>query len=122
MNIEIRADLRDGQIAFGDSIVALSSGRLPAGVAVVRISGPRSRFALEALAGPVPDRMAEYRKLRTPDGSVLDSGLVILFPGPGSFTGEDVAEFHIHGGKAVVAAHGDRGRAARVHNHLISRN
>jgi tRNA modification GTPase len=104
MNIEIRADLRDGQIAFGDSIVALSSGRLPAGVAVVRISGPRSRFALEALAGPVPDRMAKYRKLRTPDGSVLDSGLVILFPGPGSFTGEDVAEFHIHGGKAVVAA------------------
>ncbi|AZN97086.1 tRNA uridine-5-carboxymethylaminomethyl(34) synthesis GTPase MnmE [Mesorhizobium sp. M9A.F.Ca.ET.002.03.1.2] len=88
----------------GDSIVALSSGRLPAGVAVVRISGPQSRFVVETIAGStVKNRVAAYRKLRAPDGSVLDSGLVVFFAGPNSFTGEDIAEFHIHGGRAVVA-------------------
>jgi tRNA modification GTPase len=88
----------------GDSIVALSSGRLPAGVAVIRISGPQSRFVLETIAGSmVEDRVAAYRKFRAPDGSVLDSGLVIFFAGPNSFTGEDIAEFHVHGGRAVVA-------------------
>ncbi|TSE05899.1 tRNA uridine-5-carboxymethylaminomethyl(34) synthesis GTPase MnmE [Mesorhizobium intechi] len=88
----------------GDSIVALSSGRLPAGVAVLRISGPRTRFVVETIAGGmVKDRRAVLRKFRAPDGTVLDSGLVIFFPGPASFTGEDVAEFHVHGGRAVVA-------------------
>lgn len=88
----------------GDSIVALSSGRLPAGVAVLRISGPRTRFVVETIAGSmVKDRAAVLRKFRAPDGTVLDSGLVIFFPGPASFTGEDVAEFHVHGGRAVVA-------------------
>ncbi|RUU27145.1 tRNA uridine-5-carboxymethylaminomethyl(34) synthesis GTPase MnmE [Mesorhizobium sp. M6A.T.Ce.TU.016.01.1.1] len=87
-----------------DSIVALSSGRLPAGVAVIRISGPQSRFVIETIAGPmVKDRVAAYRKFRAPDGSVLDSGLVVFFAGPNSFTGEDIAEFHVHGGRAVVA-------------------
>ncbi|MER8732244.1 tRNA uridine-5-carboxymethylaminomethyl(34) synthesis GTPase MnmE [Mesorhizobium sp. M1227] len=87
-----------------DSIVALSSGRLPAGIAVIRISGPQSRFAVETIAGSkVPNRVATYRKFRAPDGSVLDSGLVVFFAGPDSFTGEDVAEFHVHGGRAVVA-------------------
>ncbi|MER8685626.1 tRNA uridine-5-carboxymethylaminomethyl(34) synthesis GTPase MnmE [Mesorhizobium sp. M1136] len=87
-----------------DSIVALSSGRLPAGIAVIRISGPQSRFVVETIAGSaVPNRVASYRKLRAPDGSVLDSGLVVFFAGPDSFTGEDVAEFHVHGGRAVVA-------------------
>ncbi|RNJ44309.1 tRNA uridine-5-carboxymethylaminomethyl(34) synthesis GTPase MnmE [Mesorhizobium erdmanii] len=88
----------------GDSIVALSSGRLPAGVAVLRISGPQTRFVVETIAGGmVKDRVAVLRRFKAPDGTVLDSGLVIFFPGPASFTGEDVAEFHVHGGRAVVA-------------------
>ncbi|PBB22801.1 MULTISPECIES: tRNA uridine-5-carboxymethylaminomethyl(34) synthesis GTPase MnmE [unclassified Mesorhizobium] len=88
----------------GDSIVALSSGRLPAGVAVLRISGPRTRFVVETIAGGmVKDRAALLRRLKAPDGTILDSGLVIFFPGPASFTGEDVAEFQVHGGRAVVA-------------------
>jgi tRNA modification GTPase len=88
----------------GDSIVALSSGRLPAGVAVIRISGPQSRFVVETIAGSmVKNRVAAYRKFRAPDRSVLDSGLVVFFAGPSSFTGEDIAEFHVHGGRAVVA-------------------
>ncbi|TIP25386.1 MAG: tRNA uridine-5-carboxymethylaminomethyl(34) synthesis GTPase MnmE [Mesorhizobium sp.] len=88
----------------GNSIVALSSGRLPAGVAVIRISGPQSRFVVETIAGPkVKNRVAAYRQFRAPDGSVLDSGLVVFFAGPNSFTGEDIAEFHVHGGRAVVA-------------------
>ncbi|RUV00973.1 tRNA uridine-5-carboxymethylaminomethyl(34) synthesis GTPase MnmE [Mesorhizobium sp. M6A.T.Cr.TU.017.01.1.1] len=87
-----------------DSIVALSSGRLPAGVAVIRISGPQSRFVVETIAGPVvKNRVAAYRKFRAPGGSVLDSGLIVFFAGPNSFTGEDIAEFHVHGGRAVVA-------------------
>ncbi|TIP89424.1 MAG: tRNA uridine-5-carboxymethylaminomethyl(34) synthesis GTPase MnmE, partial [Mesorhizobium sp.] len=88
----------------GNSIVALSSGRLPAGVAVIRISGPQSRFVVETIAGSmVQNRVAAYRQFRAPDGSVLDSGLVVFFAGPNSFTGEDIAEFHVHGGRAVVA-------------------
>lgn len=88
----------------GDSIVALSSGRLPAGVAVIRISGSKSRFVVETIAGSlIQNRVAAYRKFRAPDGSVLDSGLVVCFAGPNSFTGEDIAEFHVHGGRAVVA-------------------
>ncbi|TPK78792.1 tRNA uridine-5-carboxymethylaminomethyl(34) synthesis GTPase MnmE [Mesorhizobium sp. B2-4-18] len=88
----------------GDSIVALSSGRLPAGVAVLRISGPQTRFVIETIAGGmVKARSAVLRRFRAPDGTVLDNGLVLFFPGPASFTGEDVAEFHVHGGRAVVA-------------------
>ncbi|TPL77643.1 tRNA uridine-5-carboxymethylaminomethyl(34) synthesis GTPase MnmE [Mesorhizobium sp. B2-3-15] len=88
----------------GDSIVALSSGRLPAGVAVLRISGPQTRFIIETIAGGmVKARGAVLRRFRAPDGTVLDNGLVLFFPGPASFTGEDVAEFHVHGGRAVVA-------------------
>src|SRR4051812_27071831 len=87
----------------GDSIVALSSGRLPAGIAVIRISGPKTRFVVETVAGgKVKDRVATLRKLRTVDGSLIDNGLVLFFPGPNSFTGEDVAEFHVHGGRAVA--------------------
>lgn len=86
-----------------DSIVALSSGRLPAGIAVIRISGPKTRFVVETIAGGmVKDRVASLRKLRAADGSLIDHGLVLFFPGPASFTGEDVAEFHVHGGRAVA--------------------
>ena len=86
-----------------DSIVALSSGRLPAGIAVIRISGPKTRFVVETIAGPVKDRFTTLRRLKTPDGSIIDHGLVVFFSGPGSFTGEDVAEFHVHGSRAVAA-------------------
>lgn len=89
-----------------DTIFALSSGRLPSGVAVVRISGSGARGALLALAGGVPPaRQARYGSLRHPEGGeVLDQGLQLFFPGPASATGEDVAELHLHGGRAVVAA------------------
>lgn len=87
-----------------DSIVALSSGRLPAGIAVIRISGPKTRFVVETIAGSgVKDRFTTLRKIMAPDGSVIDHGLVLFFRGPASFTGEDVAEFHVHGSRAVAA-------------------
>ena len=86
-----------------DTILTLSSGRLPSGVAVVRISGPRVRFVLETIVGAVPPpRNAAYKLFRSRNGDPIDRGLVLFFPGPNSFTGEDCAEFHLHGGKAVV--------------------
>ena len=87
-----------------DTICALSSAPGRAGVAVVRVSGPRARLMLEALAGRVPKaRTATVRTIRSPDtGQDIDRAIVLLFPGPSSFTGEDVAEVHTHGGRAVV--------------------
>jgi tRNA modification GTPase len=88
-----------------DTIFALSSGSPPAGIAVVRISGPRAGAALEALAGRIPEpRRARLTVLRDPAGEMLDQGLVLWFPGPATATGEDLAELHLHGGRAVVAA------------------
>lgn len=88
-----------------DTIVALSSGRLPAGVAVVRISGPATRFAVETISGNLPEpRAVSYRNFQNPSRERIDSGLLLFFAAPSSFTGEDCAEFHIHGGKATVAA------------------
>lgn len=88
-----------------DTIFALSSGAPPAAIAVVRISGPDAGGALAALAGPLPPaRRASLRTLRGPDGGVLDSALVLWLPGPDSATGENCAELHCHGGRAVVAA------------------
>lgn len=94
------------QMIFGETIVALSSGRLPAGVAVIRVSGPDTRFVLETICGTVPSpRKTVHRALYShPGREVLDRGLVIYFPAPNSFTGEEVAEFQIHGGRAVVEA------------------
>ncbi|MBE1204338.1 tRNA uridine-5-carboxymethylaminomethyl(34) synthesis GTPase MnmE [Aminobacter carboxidus] len=90
---------------FTDSIAALSSGHLPSGVAIIRISGPHVRFALETIAGAVPQpRRAHYGPLTAPDGRKIDQALTLFFPGPQSFTGEDCGEFHVHGGRAVVAA------------------
>jgi tRNA modification GTPase len=92
-------------LEFPDTIVALSSGRLPSGIAVVRISGPQTRFALETIAGALPHpRRAAFSRFRTPSDETIDSGLLLFFPGPESFTREDLAEFQLHGGKAVVAA------------------
>lgn len=88
-----------------DTIFALSSGSPPAGIAVVRISGPAAARALETLAGSLPQpRRARLAGLRTPGGEPLDSALILWLPGPGSATGDDVAELHLHGGRAVVAA------------------
>jgi tRNA modification GTPase len=78
---------------------------LPAGVAVVRISGPAARHALECLAGPLPPpRRASLRSIRTSSGDSIDRGLVLFFEGPATVTGEDLGEVHLHGGRAVVAA------------------
>lgn len=88
-----------------DTIFALSSGSPPAGVAVIRISGPAVRFGLETVAGNVPPaRKAHLAHLRDEAGQILDHGLILFFPGPQSFTGEDVAELQIHGGRASVSA------------------
>ncbi|WP_128092751.1 tRNA uridine-5-carboxymethylaminomethyl(34) synthesis GTPase MnmE [Brucella pituitosa] len=86
-----------------DTIFALSSGRLPSGVAVVRISGPQVRFVIETIIGKmIEPRYAAYKTFRTRNGDAIDRGLALFFPGPNSFTGEDCAEFHLHGGIAVV--------------------
>ena len=86
-----------------DTIFALSSGRLPSGVAVVRISGPQVRFVIETIIGKmIEPRHAAYKTFRTRNGDAIDRGLALFFPGPNSFTGEDCAEFHLHGGIAVV--------------------
>src|SRR5262245_763488 len=89
-----------------DTIFALSSGRPPAAIAVVRISGPRARIALERLIGRVPQpRRASLARVRDPaTGDVIDEGLALWFPGPNSETGEDIAELQVHGGRAVIAA------------------
>ena len=88
----------------GDTIFALASGGGRGGIAVIRISGPGAAPALRSLAGgdlPLP-RHAARIVLRDPDdGEVLDDGLAVWFPGPASYTGEDVVELHLHGGRAV---------------------
>ncbi len=87
-----------------DSIFALSSAQGRSGVAVVRVSGPQAGASVQALAGALPaPRQAELRKLAFA-GSEIDRALLLWFPAPHSFTGEDVAEFHIHGGRAVREA------------------
>lgn len=88
-----------------ETIFALSSGVVPAAVAIIRVSGPHVRFGLETIIGPLPEpRRAQLCKLLDKDGSVIDRALVLFFPGPHSFTGEDCVEYHIHGGRAVVAS------------------
>ena len=88
-----------------DTIFALSSGAPPAAIALMRISGPDSVNAAEALTGSVPEaRRASLRILRDASGEELDRALVLVFPGPDSATGEDLVELHLHGGRAVVRA------------------
>ena len=87
------------------TIYALSSGSPPAAIAVVRVSGPNAGAALEQLSGPLPEpRRAVARTLRDGEGGVLDRALVLWLPGPDNATGEDCAELHLHGGRAVVRA------------------
>jgi tRNA modification GTPase len=91
---------------MNDTIFALSSGAPPAGIAVIRVSGPDARAALEALAGRVPPpRTASLALLTDPqDAAPLDRALILWLPGPATVTGEDLVELHCHGGRAVVAA------------------
>ena len=89
------------------TIYALSSGLSISGVAVIRISGEETETVIKSLTGkqiPKP-RMATLRKINNINTSeLIDEGIIIWFPGPESYTGEDVAEIHVHGGKAVILA------------------
>lgn len=93
-------------MTHSDTIFALSSGQGRAGVAVIRLSGPGAGAAVAALsaAPPGPPRTMVLRDLRGPDGAQIDRAMVVWFGAPRSVTGEDVVEFHVHGGRAVVAA------------------
>jgi tRNA modification GTPase len=87
------------------TIAALASGRPPAAIAVIRISGPQALASVVALAGSLPpERRLSLRTLIDPlSGATLDSALVAIFPGPATASGEDLAELHLHGGVAVVS-------------------
>ena len=90
---------------IGDTIFAPATAPGPAGIAVIRVSGPRARQVLEAVGGidAAPPRRAIRCRMVDPEtGEALDDGLALWFPGPASFTGEDVAELHVHGGRATV--------------------
>jgi tRNA modification GTPase len=90
---------------MSDTIFALSTGALPSGVAVVRVSGPQASMVVRRLFRRLPEpRVASYGTVGEDATDPIDRGLVLWFPGPGSITGEDCAEFHLHGGRAVVAA------------------
>ena len=88
----------------GDTIVALSSGALPSGVAVIRLSGPQSGPVLTEILGALPAPRRLILSDIVLDGEKLDRGLVAWMPGPASFTGEDCAELQVHGSPAVVRA------------------
>lgn len=88
-----------------DTIYALSTAPGKAAVAVVRVSGPEARAVLERVAAPLPvPRRAGLRLLRAEGGAPVDQALILWLPGPASFTGEDMAELQVHGGRAVVRA------------------
>ena len=87
------------------TIFALSSGRVPAAIAVVRMSGPQAGQALTALVGRLPEpRRAMRSRLKARSGEMIDDAVALWFPAPASATGEDVAELHVHGSRAVLAA------------------
>ena len=91
----------------GDTIFALSSGGGRAAIAVVRVSGPAAAEALRRIGGaPLPEpRQAALRRFREPEtGEAIDQGLALWFPAPASATGEDITEFHVHGGPAVIGS------------------
>src|SRR5436190_18100700 len=87
------------------TIFALSSGRPPSAISLVRVSGRQACALLASLAGKIPaPRVATRVTLRDADQQPIDDAVVLWFPGPASATGEDVAEFHVHGGRAVLAS------------------
>ena len=89
------------------TIFALSSGPGVSGVAIIRVSGPETKKIIKALTKkelPVP-RVATLRKINKINTSeLIDEGIILWFPGPESYTGEDMAEIHVHGSKAVIVA------------------
>src|ERR1700736_4769623 len=86
------------------TIFALSSGRPPSAISIVRVSGTQAGTVLTSLVGKmVAPRMATRALLRDADQQPIDDAVVLWFPGPASATGEDVAEFHVHGGRAVLS-------------------
>lgn len=88
-----------------DTIYALATAQGKSGVAVVRLSGPSAHDAVRVLAGDLPPaRRASLRQLTDPGAGAIDSALVLVFDRGASFTGEDAAEFHIHGSRATIAA------------------
>ena len=88
-----------------DTIFAVASGAVRAALCVIRISGPESSAIVSRLCGTLPvPRRAVVRNIRAADGEVLDRGMLLWMPGPASYTGEDSAELHVHGGRAVVQA------------------
>ena len=88
-----------------DTIYAVSSGAAPAAIGVIRVSGPDAGTAVSALTGrDIAPRRASLARLTDGGGKTLDEALVLWFPGPNTATGEDLAEFHCHGGRAVLAA------------------
>ena len=89
------------------TIYALSSGPGVSGVAIIRISGSETSKVIKSLTGKeiLQPRVATLRKINNINTSeLIDEGIIIWFPGPESYTGEDMAEIHVHGGKAVVLA------------------
>src|SRR3954464_2643573 len=87
------------------TIFALSSGRPPSAISVVRVSGTHAGTILTSLAGKIPPpRRATRALIRDANQQPIDDAVVLWFPGPKSATGEDIAEFHVHGGRAVLAA------------------
>ncbi len=87
------------------TIFALSSGHPPAAIAIIRVSGPAAGESIRSLAGSLSQpRRARHVTLRDQSGDPLDEAVVLWFPAPHSATGEDVAEFHVHGGRAVIEA------------------
>ena len=89
------------------TIYALSSGPGISGIAVIRISGAQTSNVIKLLTGkdvPKP-RVATLRKIKNINtNELIDEGIILWFPGPESYTGEDMAEIHVHGGKAVILA------------------
>lgn len=87
------------------TIFALATGLLPSAIAIVRVSGTRAGEVLSTLVGEMPSpRMARYAVIRDRAGAPIDEAVVLWFPAPASATGEDIAELHIHGSRAVLAA------------------
>lgn len=89
---------------MNQTIYAPSTGLGRAAISVIRVSGPSSFAVIEGLTGrPVPEpRRMVVRRVFDADGAMIDDAMVVVFPGPGSFSGEDMAEIHCHGGRAVV--------------------
>src|SRR5437868_6775696 len=87
------------------TIFALASGRPPNAISIVRVSGPHANVAMTLLAGRIPPpRTARRARLSDANQGPIDDAIVLWFPAPASATGEDVAEFHVHGGRAVLGA------------------